>query len=91
MTFTALDLAGHTVHEQTYYSVGGGFVVDEQEFGVKPDSSDGPPIPFPFTSGAQLLAHCSTESKSIAQIMLENELVWRSEEHCAASCFISGR
>lgn len=80
MTFTALDLAGHTVHEQTYYSVGGGFVVDEQEFGVKPDSSDGPPIPFPFTSGAQLLAHCSTESKSIAQIMLENELVWRSEE-----------
>ena len=79
MTFAAFDAAGTLLQEQTYYSVGGGFVVDEHEFGAERIVNDDSDLPYPFTTGAQLLAHCSTENKSIAQIMLANELTWRSE------------
>ncbi|MDQ0092289.1 L-serine ammonia-lyase [Paeniglutamicibacter psychrophenolicus] len=79
MTFAAFDAAGTLLEEQTYYSVGGGFVVDEHEFGAERIVNDDSALPYPFTTGAQLLAHCSTENKSIAQIMLANELTWRSE------------
>ncbi|MCW2135040.1 L-serine ammonia-lyase [Arthrobacter sp. VKM Ac-2550] len=79
MTFFAYDDAGDLLRERTYYSVGGGFVVDEDAAGADRIVEDTTALPYPFTTGAQLLAHCRTEGLSIAQVMLANELTWRSE------------
>jgi L-serine dehydratase len=79
MTFFAYDDAGDLLRERTYYSVGGGFVVDEDAAGADRIVEDSTVLPYPFTTGAQLLAHCRTEGLSIAQVMLANELTWRSE------------
>ncbi|YAL82280.1 L-serine ammonia-lyase [Dermacoccaceae bacterium W4C1] len=79
MTFTAFDAAGEVVRERTYYSVGGGFVVDENASGADRVVQDDTPLPLPFTTGAQLLAVCEREQLSVSEVMLRNERVWRSD------------
>src|SRR3954470_22616520 len=79
MTFTALDASGATVSQHTYYSVGGGFVVGENAVGETRIVEDSTPVAHPFRTGDELLAHCKETGKSIARIMLENELSWRTE------------
>ena len=80
MIFEAFDAAGASLSKRAYYSVGGGFVVDEAAI----DAGFVPPgvteLKHPFKSAAELLALCQRHGKSISQIMLENELAWRSEE-----------
>ncbi|GHF49101.1 L-serine dehydratase [Amycolatopsis bartoniae] len=61
--------------ERTYYSVGGGFVRGKQ--GVVEDSTQ---LPHPFTTGGELLALCRAEGVPVSEIMLRNELSWRSRE-----------
>ncbi|MGR2679549.1 L-serine ammonia-lyase [Chromobacterium haemolyticum] len=84
MIFEAFDAAGASLSKRAYYSVGGGFVVDEAAI----DAGFTPPgvteLKHPFKSAAELLALCQRHSKSISQIMLENELAWRSEEQVRA-------
>ncbi len=80
MTFTAYDAEGTVLREGTFYSVGGGFVVDEQAAGADRIVEDSTVLPYPFTTGAQLLAHCRHEGMRISDIMLANELAWRTEE-----------
>ncbi|OWY37500.1 L-serine ammonia-lyase [Xenophilus sp. AP218F] len=84
MIFEAFDAAGQSLSKRAYYSVGGGFVVDEAAI----DAGFAPPgvteLKHPFKSAAELLALCQRHGKSISQIMLENELSWRSEEEVRA-------
>jgi L-serine dehydratase len=79
MTFVAFDAAGERLAERTYYSVGGGFVLDENAADGPVISADTTPVPHPFRTGADLLAHCAAHGLTIAQVMLANELVWRTE------------
>jgi L-serine dehydratase len=79
MIFTALDGAGQPVHARTYYSVGGGFVVDEAAAGADRIVEDSTRLAFPFTTAAALLEHCAGQGVSISQIMLRNEQAWRPE------------
>jgi len=81
----ALQISGYDEQQteicrKTYYSIGGGFVVDEtvaeSENPVVEEVVD---LPHPFSTGDQLLELCRTSGKSIGQIMLENEMVWKSE------------
>ncbi|HEV7896247.1 MAG TPA: L-serine ammonia-lyase [Planosporangium sp.] len=84
MRLRALDSGGAVLSERTYYSVGGGFVVDESAAGadrIKPDST---PLRYPFTTGAQLLRHAADANLSISDIMLENEQAWRTEAEVRA-------
>lgn len=79
MRFVASDAAGEVLRERTYYSVGGGFVVDHAAAGadrIKPDDTR---LRYPFSSGADLLARCQESDLSISGVMLANELAWRSE------------
>lgn len=78
MVFTAYDAEG-AIAQHTYYSVGGGFVVDEEAIGVDRIQPDQTPIPHPFKTAAELLRLCQTHHCSISQLMLENEQVWRTE------------
>ncbi|GAA3444786.1 L-serine ammonia-lyase [Planomonospora venezuelensis] len=73
MRFTALDEHGETLREKVYYSVGGGFVVDENATGADRIKADDTALPHPFTTAAELLAHCRETGLSISGLMLENE------------------
>ncbi len=75
MRFTAFS-ADNKLYEIVYYSIGGGFIVTEQEFGVEKNDVQ---LPYPFSTAEELLNHCSTHHLSISDIMMANECVWRSE------------
>jgi L-serine dehydratase len=79
MRFTAWNADGGKLLEAAFYSVGGGFVVDEADAESGPIKQDGTRLPYPFTTGAELLAHTEREGRSISDIMLENEKAWHTE------------
>ena len=80
MTFHAFDSRGQLLQQRTYYSVGGGFVVNEAEAGADRIVHDQTVLPLPFTTGAALLELCAEQGLSISQVMLQNECVWRTED-----------
>ncbi len=84
MTFTALNHAGEVVRARTYYSVGGGFVVDEVAVGADRVVMDETVLPHPFTTADELLAICEREGLSISEVMLANEMEWHTEEELRA-------
>ena len=75
LSFEYLTKSGNTGTE-TYYSIGGGFVVQENE---KHDSQP-MKLPFPVEFADELLGYCSAKSMRIADIVMENEKMWRTEE-----------
>lgn len=79
MIFRAFDAAGLQVRSREYYSVGGGFVIDEQAAGDDRIVEDATPLPYPFHSAVELLDHCTTHDLAISQLMLANETVWRPQ------------
>ncbi|WP_095148950.1 L-serine ammonia-lyase [Pseudomonas sp. Irchel s3a18] len=68
------------LHRDTYYSVGGGFVVDEAQASSGVVDLDSTVLPYDFSSAAELLALCRTHNLRVAELMMANERVWRSEE-----------
>jgi L-serine dehydratase len=80
MVFRAFDASGALLRERTYYSVGGGFVRDESYETDTVFVEDSTPVPYPFRTGADLLGHCASTGKSISEIMLANELSWRTAD-----------
>ncbi|MFF6691184.1 L-serine ammonia-lyase, partial [Pseudomonas aeruginosa] len=84
MIFRAFDAAGLQVRSREYYSVGGGFVVDDEAAGLDRIVEDRTPLVFPFKTARQLLDHCVREGLSISQLMAENEKAWRPAEETRA-------
>ncbi len=84
MIFRAFDEAGLQLRSREYYSVGGGFVVDEDAAGADRIVEDATVQPYPFHSGDELMAHCVEHGLSISQLMLANESVWRPEAETRA-------
>ena len=84
MRFTAYDAAGAVLSAKVYYSVGGGFVVNEEAAGADRIVEDQTPLPYPFKTSADLLRLSEEHHLSISQIMLENEKTWRSEAEVRA-------
>ncbi len=82
LKFTAFDSQHEVLHQHTYYSVGGGFVVDEdqiqQQETILEDNST--TVLYPFDSAEELLRLCKKHKLSISDIMLKNESMWRSKE-----------
>lgn len=74
MILAAKDAQGDVILQETYYSVGGGFVLTEAELAAGADTDDGPPVPYPFKSAAEMLQMCAREGKSIAELKRANEL-----------------
>ncbi|WP_426939992.1 L-serine ammonia-lyase [Pseudarthrobacter sp. S6] len=79
MSFRALDHTGTVLSERSFYSIGGGFVVDGDADSGDRVVADDTALPYPFTSADELLAICKREGMSISDVMLANELTWRSE------------
>ncbi|HWV08154.1 MAG TPA: L-serine ammonia-lyase [Pseudomonas sp.] len=84
MVFRAFDTAGLQIRSREYYSVGGGFVVDEEAAGADRIVEDKTDLAYPFTTAKQLLGHCSEHGLSISQVMLANEAAWRPEAETRA-------
>ena len=78
MRFTAYDAHGEVIATRDYYSVGGGFVVNQDEAAEDRIVADETELPYPFSTGDELLAQCERTGLSIAQLMFANEQVWRS-------------
>ncbi len=72
------------VRERVYYSVGGGFVVDDSAVGADRVVADTTPVAHPFGSAAELLAVCERTGLRVSDVMLANELSWRSEAEVRA-------
>jgi L-serine dehydratase len=75
LTFTAY--VDGEAHAETYYSVGGGFVVQKDE---PVDMSRCVHLPLPVDTAADLLRHCRDYGLSIAEVVRRNELAWRGPE-----------
>lgn len=77
MTFTANT--PNSNYSATYYSIGGGFVVKEERKGAQKKLAIKCAFPFPIQNAEELLKYCTTENKSISEIVYENEKSMRSE------------
>ena len=84
MVFRAFDRSGGTLAERTFYSIGGGFVVDDTQVSDGDDPvvvADRTPVRYPFSTGDELLAHASATGMKISDIVMANEMTWHTEEH----------
>jgi L-serine dehydratase len=83
MVFRAFDNGGVRVSERTFYSIGGGFVLDDTQ--VSGDApvvvADQTPVRYPFGTGDELLAHAATTGLRISDIVMANEMTWHTEDH----------
>jgi L-serine dehydratase len=79
LRFQAWDADGQLLLEKTYYSIGGGFVL-EGEGDALVIVEDQTELPFPFKKASELLEICRQKQCSISQIVLANEQVWHSTE-----------
>jgi L-serine dehydratase len=89
MTLCAYDAAGEVLLAKTYYSVGGGFVVDTDALDGEGDGGariqpDDTVLRHPFRTGDELLRLSRETGLSISALMLENEKAWRTEAEIRA-------
>ncbi|MEB8329299.1 L-serine ammonia-lyase [Flavobacteriaceae bacterium KMM 6897] len=78
MLFVATLNSGEKI-EETYYSIGGGFVVKEERENAKQNLKVFKTFPFPVVKGTELLAFCKQENKTISELVLENERSLRTD------------
>ena len=74
MILMATDAQGDVILQETYYSIGGGFVVTENELASGKATDEGDPVPYPFKSAAEMLEMAMTSGKSIAEMKRANEI-----------------
>ncbi|MDF3605718.1 L-serine ammonia-lyase [Paracoccus sp. DMF-8] len=82
MVLYATDSQGDVIFQETYYSIGGGFVLTAAELAARGDdtrSDDAPRVPHPFASAAEMLEMAAATGKTIATLKLENERHFRSD------------
>ncbi len=81
MTFTVSDAGGETLHQATFFSVGGGFIVreGEEDAALQELAESKKELPLPFRTAAELLGRCQSKGLSIGEIMLVNERASRTE------------
>jgi L-serine dehydratase len=80
LAFRAFDAKGVKIAERTYFSIGGGFVRDEEEITRNAPDEAVPSVPHPFDSGAELLAEAQRADLTIAELMFANECAARPPE-----------
>lgn len=87
MTLIAEGDAGE-LHSNTFYSIGGGFVIDAEQAASGSLDTDSTALPYNFENAAQLLQLCKQHGMSISQLMMANEKAWRSETEIRAGLMV---
>ncbi|MFD1382057.1 L-serine ammonia-lyase [Rhodanobacter aciditrophus] len=80
MRLSAYNEAGDVLYHNTFYSIGGGFVIDESEATADAHLVPQVDVPYDFNNAVELLNLCREHKMSISELMMENEKVWRSEQ-----------
>ena len=80
MRFCAYSANADVIHSRDYYSVGGGFVVNEDEASDDRIIQDVTPLRYPFSNAEELLAQCKKHNLRIAEIICKNEQAWRPKD-----------
>ena len=80
MILMATDKQGDVILQQVFYSIGGGFVVTEEELAQGKATEEGDPVPFPFKSAAEMLEMAKASGKTIAEMKRENEIARGSKD-----------
>jgi len=78
VTFIAYGHSG-VLHEDTYYSVGGGFVVNAEQAAAGLLDQDHTVLPYDFSNAVELLVLCKRHGMRVSELMMANEMAWRSE------------
>ncbi|MEM9529529.1 MAG: L-serine ammonia-lyase [Pseudomonadota bacterium] len=78
LRFSAWSKAGELLSQRDYYSVGGGFVVNQDDAAADRIVPDSTSLRYPFNTGDQLLEICREHRLTIAEVMMANEQAWRS-------------
>jgi L-serine dehydratase len=86
MILMATDNQGDVILQETYYSIGGGFVVTEAELESGKDTDEGDPVPYPFKSAAEMLQMAERSGKSIADMKRSNEISRGGADNLAKGC-----
>lgn len=79
MRFTAFDQDNKPIATQIYYSIGGGFILTDEQ-AAHPETTPDHPVPYPFSTPKELLQHCNTHQMTIKEVMLANECSMQSLE-----------
>ena len=79
MIFSAFDENGKKLEQKTYYSVGGGFIVDDSNEHGNYIAEDDTAITYPYDTATELLEYCKRKSLKISDVMIKNESAWRPE------------
>ena len=79
MIFSAFDENGKKLEQKTYYSVGGGFIVDDSNEHGNYITEDDTAITYPYDTATELLEYCKRKSLKISDVMIKNESAWRTE------------
>jgi L-serine dehydratase len=74
MILMATDAQSDVILKETYYSIGGGFVLTEDELAAGKDTDDGDPVPYPFHNAAEMLDMAKRSGKTIAEMKRANEI-----------------
>ncbi|MEN5091087.1 L-serine ammonia-lyase [Pseudomonas protegens] len=90
MTLVAEGEGGELLRD-TYYSVGGGFVVDQAQASSGVADLDRSELPYDFSSAVELLSLCQQHNMRVAELMLANEKVWRSEAEIRSGLMVLWR
>lgn len=77
------------VYSKTYYSIGGGFIVDEEHFGQ--DAANEVSVPYPFKSATELLEYCNNTGLSLSGLAMQNELALHDKKRLKNTSVMSGR
>lgn len=80
MRFAAYDASGAELATRDYYSVGGGFVVNQENASHDRIVADTTPLAYPFASADALLELCAKHGLTISELMLANERAWRDDD-----------
>ncbi|UWR21430.1 L-serine ammonia-lyase [Sulfitobacter sp. S190] len=81
MMLMARDAQSDVVLRETYYSIGGGFVMTEAELAAGKDTDEGAPVPYPFKTASEMLKMATAAGKTIAQMKRANEISRNGEVH----------
>ena len=84
MVLMATDAQGDVILQETYYSIGGGFVMTESELAQGRNTDEGDPVPYPFKSAAEMLDMAERSGKTIAQMKKSNEISRGGPENLAS-------
>ena len=89
LTFFAHDAQNNLVKSQTYYSIGGGFIIKDEDFDAAKTlaMTTQATVPYPFKTAAQLCDQCNTNGLRISSLMLKNESVLRPAKEVKSKLF----